>query len=139
MKKKKILFLGIVILFFTLVNFNYSFKNNNFNLLSMKAKAAEVPIMNLDIKDGQTYVTNNVEIKGWALNSSGVKAVDLYVVQVDNNVKVFNDTTVLYTLDLNTASGDYDGPVGTHTDVGQYKCDFACLKGYLSPLPTPAR
>lgn len=81
MKKRKILFLGIAILFFMLVNFNYSYQSNkfNFSLLGMKAKAEEAPMMNLDINDGQIYVTTKVEVKGWALNNSGVKAVDLYV------------------------------------------------------------
>jgi|GEM_PF-2167957 len=81
MKKRKTLFLGIVVLFFALANVGCLHQSNKLtlSLSGMKVKAAEAPIMDLDIKDGQTYTSSDIDVKGWALNESGVKAVDLYV------------------------------------------------------------
>lgn len=48
---------------------------------SIVSKAATlVPKMNLEIPNGATFDANTpMKIRGWALNSSGIKAIDIYV------------------------------------------------------------
>jgi len=80
-KKLLVLFSSIIILLFTGLNNNY-FKNSKIesNLLSTNVHAALIPRIGLNIDDGQVYSSGSlIDVRGWALNSSGVKAVDVYV------------------------------------------------------------
>ncbi|WP_234117478.1 N-acetylmuramoyl-L-alanine amidase [Clostridium hydrogenum] len=70
------------------------------------------PEINLGISDGQTYSSNSLDLKGWALNTSGVKNVDIYVdgkfvKSVDSNLPT-PDLANQYSQYSNAANSGFD-------------------------------
>jgi|GEM_PF-2853746 len=73
--KKKLLFLGAAILTFMIIALNLSYNKH-----ILAANAVLQPKINLEISNGQVYSSGNtIDIKGWSLNSSGTKAVDVWI------------------------------------------------------------
>lgn len=77
-------------------------------ITGIKTFAYSPPKINIDAPRNSSYITNSVTVKGWSLNTSGVKSVQVYV----NGNKVGNAATGIKRADVNNhinASGVYKG------------------------------